>query len=238
MSSMTTARSGLLTIFVAAVDFAALASLGLLYTPELLRDPLSLTLLLALAGTVGARSVRLTESGLRVVAADAFIFCALLAFAPAAAPLVALASMLGVAAGKDGKLLSVKAAFNTGAVPLSMAAGTAVFLQLGGSTGGTPGAVLPLFAAAATFGIVNVLLTTTAVHLGTGRNWLELLRQSFGVAIVSGITHALLGAGLMWVFAATGPLGLALGLVPVIPMEQYARGLAGRFDRLGGRIGA
>jgi len=224
------ARSRLLLSLVIAVDALALVSIALLATGRLLERPLTLLVLLAMAAAVGARSIRIPRLGVRVVAADVFVLFALVALTPAAAPLIALASMLGAAATTGDRFLSIKTAFNVGAVPLSMAAGAWAFVALGGVAGSTLPAVLPLLAAAVVYALINVPLTATAAHLGTGQSWSEICRQSVGLALVSNITSALLGSSLLLVWSVVGPVGLALGLVPLAPLEQYIRLRARRVE--------
>lgn len=148
-----------------------------------------------------------------------------------AAPLVALASMIGTGLGGRTPFWSVKTAFNVGAVPLSMAAGSWTFVLLGGTSGAGSNAILPLLAAAIVYALINVPLTATAVALGSGRCWIAIVRQAAVLALLSNITCALAGAGLLMAWVVVGPIGLALGLVPLAPLEEYARSLS----RLAGR---
>jgi hypothetical protein len=227
---MNATRKSLLIALIVVVDVLAAASIMQLPREGLFDRPLTLLVLFALATFAGSRSIMIPRLGLKLVPADIFVLCALLALAPAAAPIVALGSMIGTALSKGSRLLSIQTAFNSGAVPLSMAVATGAFLALGGNSGQDTPAILPVLAAAIVYALINVPLTATAVSLGTGRNWFELFRNPFGLAIVSNITSALLGASLMLLYVAVGPLGFALGLVPLIPMEQYLLSHARRDD--------
>jgi len=234
-STANTRCSRQLLALVVAVNTLALAATAFLSPASLFDRPVTLITLIVLALVVGTRSIRIPRLDVYVIAADAFVFFALIALTPAAAPLVAAASVVGSAVGQNNRFLSIKTAFNLGAVSLSVAAGAWVYVMLGGSSGGVyavlggsggaavaPSA-LPLVAAAVTYALFNVPLTATAVHLGTGRSWGVTVRESIGFAVVSNITCAMLGIGLLFVALGAGPAGLALGLVPLLPLEQYIR---------------
>lgn len=220
---MNSTRKALLIALIVVVDALAVASIMLLPRDGLFDRPVALLALFALATVAGTRSIMVPRLGLKLVPADVFVLCALMALAPAAAPIVALGSMIGTALSKGSRLLSIQTAFNCGAVPLSMAAAAGAFLALGGEAGQLESSILPLLAAAVVYALLNVPLTATAVALGTGRSWFELCRNPIGVALVSNITAALGSAGLMLLYLAMGPLGLVVGLVPLIPMVEYLR---------------
>ena len=222
----TAKQSRCLLPFIIAVDAAALASIALLGAERILDRPLTLLALVALAAIISTRPISLPSFGLKIVAADVFMLFALLALAPAAAPLVALASVLGVTATRGVRFLSIKTAFNAGALPLSMAAGAGAFIAMGGTHSSPLPAVVPLLAAALAYALTNVVLTATVIYLKSGTSLLEICRQSVVVAVVSSVTSALLGTGMLLVVSSVGLPSLLLTLIPLVPLQQYHRAYA------------
>jgi hypothetical protein len=222
----TAKQSRCLLPFIVAVNAAALASIVLLGVERVVDRPLTLLALLALAAIVSTRPINLPIPGLKIVASDVFMLFALLALAPAAAPLVALASVLGVTATRGVRFLSIKTAFNAGALPLSMAAGAGAFIAMGGSHASPLPAVVPLLAATLAYALTNVVLTATVIHLKSGTSLLEICRQSVVLAVVSSVTSALLGTGMLLVVSSVGLPGLLLTLIPLVPLQHYHRAYA------------
>jgi len=88
--------------------------------------------------------------------------------------------------------------------------------------GGIPGTMMNrwtlvgLPVAVITDEIVGTLLLTTVIHLQTGRRFSEILQQdwswTFPIALVSGVIG---GGGIAFAYEATGPLGLAVFMLPI-----------------------
>lgn len=212
--------------FIVAVDVMAVISIALLGTHRLFERPITLLALLALAAIVGTRPISLPGLHLKVVATDVFMLFALLVLAPAAAPLVALASVFGVTVARGGRFRSMKTAFNAGALPLSMAAGVWSFHAVGGTSASPSPMVVPLLAAAVAYALSNLVLAATVICLNSGGRWLQKCQQLVVLAVVSSVTCALLGASLVLVWLAIGPVSLLLAFVPLVPMQQYYRSFA------------
>jgi hypothetical protein len=215
--------AGVLRALVAGTVVAAFISIALLPAAGIFEQPVTLSLLVALAAAVGSRSVHIPYLKMQVTASDIFVFCALVAIAPMAAPLVALASVVGAVLGRGRRPFSIRTVFNLGAVPLSMAAAVFLFLGAGGEAGNPTGSILPLLVAAIVYPLFNMALAATAIRLETGRSWFSICKQSISCVLVSSLSSALLGAGLLLVLIEIGPLGLILGVVPALPIAAYLR---------------
>jgi hypothetical protein len=209
-----------LTLAVAA---AAILSIALLPAEGFREEPLALLLLLLLAAGCGMRATHVSYLRIRVTVSDLFVFCALTAFAPMAAPLVALAGVAAAELGPSSRPLSLRTVFNLCAVPLSAATGAWVFVTLGGREALQLSEIMGrLLLSGLAYFAVNLGLVALAVHLETRRSILSTC-LSFGPwTAVSCLTSLLLGAGLVLVFESLGPLGLALGVVATGPVAAYS----------------
>jgi hypothetical protein len=223
MKTTNTIRSGALKAFVAGTVVAAFVSIALLPAAGLFEQPLTLALFVALAAAVGTRSVRMPNLRMQVTASDIFVFCALVAMVPMAAPLVALASVAGAEMRRGRRPFSIRTLFNLAAVPLSMSVAAFVFIGVGGESGNPTRFILPLLAAAVVYPVVNIALAAAAIRLETGRSWSTICKQSISCVLVSSLTSALLGAGLLLVLLEIGPWGLVIGVVPAVPIAAYLR---------------
>jgi hypothetical protein len=142
---------------------------------------------------------------------------------PLAAPLVALASVAGAELGPRRRPFSIRTLFNLGAVPLSMSMAAFVFIGVGGEPGSPTSSILPLLVAAVVYPLANLALAAAAIRLETGRGWFGVCRQSISCVLVSSLSSALLGTGLLLVLMETGPVGLVVGVVPAVPIAAYLR---------------
>ena len=165
-------RTGLLKAYVALVDLAAVAALALLPLTGLVDRAGTVLLLAALAAAVGARPIRIARLRVQVGAFDLFVFGGLLTMAPLAAPLVALAGVIGATLGPHRRPLSMRTAFNLGAVPLSASLAALTFSAL--LTDGSRDLaelVVPLLVATALYFLANTALAAVAIAVETRRNF-------------------------------------------------------------------
>jgi hypothetical protein len=228
-----TMRRHLLRLYVGTVVLASIAAMTTL--PVEVAQKAALAVLVALALVVGSRAVHLPRLRLRVTLADAFIYCALASGMPLAAPLVALASVVGAEAAYGRRRLSIRTLFNLGGVTLSATAATWAFLGLGGAQGAAPAALVPALAAALVFFVTNVFLTAVAIHLEKGSGFVRVWKSSAGWVFVSSVTSLLAGMGLLLVLTSVGPLGLVAGLAPATCLDTYVRVQGRRASRLEGQ---
>ncbi len=221
-------KSRSLISFVLAVDVSALIVLALLPAGALDGRLSTLLLLVALAILAGARPVSIPHLRHEVTASHPFIFLALATAGPFAAALVAMAGVVGAAGGRKRRLpLTIHFVFNLGAVVLSAAAASVLFLVAGGRPGqAVPSLIFPLSAATAAYFMTNSGLVAGAIAVEKRQGLFSTWRTSFvwmAAPFATGLTLAIamlavMEIGTLWV--------LVLSLPPCWLMVMYYRAYA------------
>ena len=133
---------------------------------------------------------------------------------------IALGMVTGFCITHARRLPALKLAFNAAQYGLSITAGVAVTIALGGS--------LPAAAAGlAVYALMNHLLVAVPVSLTTGTPYLRVLSTtgSLGVVHQAGNISVGLLAGWLWINEPLGLLGLVVPIV--IYQQRETRDLAG-----------
>jgi hypothetical protein len=217
-------RSLILKAYVINVDAAAVAALVALPSAGLGRRIGAFLLLIALAGVVGTRSIRIQGIRMLLSPLDLFVLCALMTVAPAAAPLVALAGVGGSLIGRNRRPLSMRTAFNLGALPLSASAAAVVFVGLGGTAGAAPTwLVVPILSASVAFLACNAALAAIAVALETPERLNVEWARAFGCNAVASVSCMVAAVGVAEFCDALGFGALSLALFPTIPILAFFR---------------
>lgn len=223
---MTTAikHNGMMQAYVAAVDLAALVLLAIFPATGLKEAPGTLALLVILVAILGLRPARIRSLKIQVAALDLFILSALLMLDPLAAPLVALAGVLGAVFGPGRRPFSIRAVFNLGVVPLSASLAALTYVRLiGDPTDPNAAYAIPLVAATAVYFLVNTVLAALAVSLETKRNPF-LVWTGFGPWNgVSTLTSMVMAIGMFVLMDVFGPFVLLIGLIISIPILAQGR---------------
>lgn len=217
-------RSRFLKAYTGLVDAAALVVL-VLASSEGFGDRIgTLLTLIVLSILVGSRPVRVPALHVQVVALDLFVLCAIVALSAPAAPLVGLAGVASAVLGPARRPLSIRTAFNLGAIPL--AAGLAALAYGPLLSEGTPllGRYgLPLLAATAVYFLVNTALAALAIAVERRRNVLAVWWGYAPWNAAATLTSMLVGLGLAILLGTIGPAVLVLGLVAAIPLLSQGK---------------
>jgi len=210
--------------YVTAVLVAGLATTLLLSTDGLRQEWLMFLALLILAALSGSRAVRIPRLGVQLTAADMFTFCAVALLAPMAAPVVAMVGVLGAQFGPDRQPLSLKTAFNVGAVMVAASGAAGCFGALQGTSGaGIVEATPYLLASAAVYLAINLVLVAVAVSLENRSKALGVFSITAPRAAVACFASLVLAMGLVLAVQAAGPAALILGLFGTAPLLAYFR---------------
>ncbi|HKQ62055.1 MAG TPA: ATP-binding protein [Candidatus Polarisedimenticolaceae bacterium] len=192
--------------------------------------------LATLAALAGATPVRIPALKTSVSATDPFVFTAIAAYGPLAACLTAAAGILGSMLGRDSRRTH-HLAFNVGNVVVSVAGAAAIFLAVGGRTGGPLGPRLaPLALATTVYFLLNTWLVTGVIVVDTGRRFLEIWRESRLWTAISAYGGLTLAAALLWALEWGGPSGLALGIPPCWLLAAFYRTHKERHEEQQARI--
>jgi signal transduction histidine kinase/CheY-like chemotaxis protein len=222
---------------VVLVNVAAVATIFVLWGMHVDRFWLGTSLLATLAALGGATPVRIPALKTSISTTDTFVLTALAAFGPQPACVVAAAGVLGSALGGEPHRKIAHMIFNLGNVVFSTGMAAVVYVAAGGVAGGAvQGQVLPLFAAALVYFVLNTGLVSAAVAIDTGspfsRTWRESARWS-GISASAGLP---LATGLLWAIHLVGPSGLALGIPPIWLLVSFYRTHKERQERSQERI--
>jgi len=210
--------------YVIAVFVAGLAGTLLLSPDGLRQEWLIFLALLVLAALSGSRAVRIPRLRVQLTAADMFTFCAIATLAPMAAPVVAMAGVLGAQFGPDRQPLSKKTIFNLGAVMLAASGAAWCYGFLLGSDGSGVAMATPyLLATGAIYLALNLILVAVAVALENKSKALNVFSVTAPKACVACFASLVLALGLVLVVEAVGPGALVLGLFGTAPLLAYFR---------------
>ena len=227
-------RSHLMHSFVAAVALAAGTAMTFVSWSGLGDKPVALAALMIIALITGARPVRIPKLKVELVVMELFLFTAMLALAPAAAPLVALASVCGAMFGPRRRPFSIRTVFNIASFVLSAALATLVFESMLASGNPTPAAYgLPLAAAGLVFFLTNTGLAGIVISLHGSDSFFRVWGRSCALTAAPTVTGAVLAVGFASLLIATGPAVLIAGLVVSLPLTAYDRQQALRAEQLG-----
>jgi hypothetical protein len=210
--------------YVIAVFVAGLAGTLLLSPDGLRQEWLIFLALLVLAALSGSQAVRIPRLKVQLTAADMFTFCAIATLAPMAAPVVAMAGVLGAQFGPDRQPFSEKTIFNIGAVMLAASgAAKAYGSLLGNDSSSATIATLALLATAVIYLALNLTLVVVAVALEKKSKALGVLSITAPKACIACLTSLVLALGLVLAMEAIGPAALVLGLFGTAPLLAYFR---------------
>ena len=183
----------------------------------------TLGVLLVVSALVGARPVRIPGVHFQLVIVELFVFCALLTLPPVAAPLIAFVAVAGALFGPRRRPLSMKTAFNLGAVPVSAALAAITFGRLAGEAGNLAASAIALFSAAVVFYLVNTLLAAIVISIQSERAFPMVWLRAGSCSAVSSVSSVVLAFGLVALVGAFGPGVLVAGLVASLPLYDHDR---------------
>jgi len=201
--------------YVVGVDACALAALAASIGNGFPADAGTFSLVAALAALAGLRPVRFARFKTELTATHPFVLLAVAVLGPLDAMLVALIGLTGVLVRPGRRLDPMRTAFNLGAVTLSSAAASWVFLRLGGEIGGALWVSFgPLAGATAAYFLVNTGLVTIAIAFQQRTSMFEVWRESFQWTAVSYFTGLTLAAAMIVALQSWGLWVLALAIPP------------------------
>ena len=210
--------------YVTAVLVAGAAATLLLSPDGLRQEWLIFLALLILAALSGSRAVRIPRLRVQLTAADMFTFCAIATLAPMAAPVVAMAGVLGAQFGPDRQPFSEKTVFNLGAVMLAASGAAWCYGYLLGSDGSSIAMATPyLLATGAIYLALNLILVAAAVALENKSKALDVFSITAPKASIACFASLVLALGLILAVEAVGPGALVLGLFGTAPLLAYFR---------------
>ncbi len=217
--------SRVVQLFVVAVGVAAVASLWWLPRGELLGTrPGASLVIIALAGLVGTRPVRIPSLKTELVATHPFVLCALAHFGPWAAVLAAIAGLSGAPARSGRKPSAIRLFFNLSTVVLTAVTAYWTFHALGGKVGDSLLALFPaLLGATTTYFVVNTGLVTAVIALEKQQSFAEVWRGNIQWTAISFFAGLTLVAGLLLIVDFVGVWGLALGIPPSLFFVSFYR---------------
>lgn len=226
----TVSGRGPLMAYVGLVTLTALAAAATLPTTGLREHGVALATLLVLAGWVGSRAIQITRLRIQVTAGDAFMFCGMVLVGPLAAPLIALAGILGAIIG-GRRTKAIRAVFNLGTMALAASCAARVHLVLSDvSSLGMASDSVGLLAAAVTYVLVNTLLVALVIHLERGTSMFSAWRSFVVMALNSTVASLLVGLGLYSLYTSLGPLGLLAGLAGSVMMGAAVQSFSDRMN--------
>ena len=215
--------SARIKLYVTVVALAASGALAALAAGDLVRQPVTLALLVALAAAAGLYPVRIPSLRLHMTATHPIVLCALAAVGPLPAVLVALAGVVAsAAAARHSRFL--RFAFNLFAVPLAVMASAQTFGALGGVVGDPlPGPLGPLAVATLVYFLVNTGLVAGAVALEKRRSFATTWTEGFGWSGASYFTGLSVAACMLVLLNLAGPWGLLLTIPPCWLLVAFHR---------------
>ena len=231
-------RSIVLRLYVAAVVFAAGVAVALLPAGDASADMVALTLLILLVFVAGARPVRFVGTGNVITATHSAIICTLAILGAVPALLTATAGLVATLAVRQHRPKIIRSVFNCAGVLFSTAMASHLFFALGGVPGEMRAKLFwPLFAATATYFLLNTGLVSMAVALERGLSFRKVwdgLRWTASSYFTSGN----LALGLVAAYDYQGPLGLAFGLPPIWVLLNFYSAYHGKLKEKERRISA
>ena len=231
-------RATVLRLYVAAVVVAAGVAIALLPPEGATVDPIALALLILLSVLAGARPVRFVGKGNEITATHSTIICALATLGASAALVTAAAGLVSTVVIRRQRPKAIRCVFDFAGVLLSTSLAAHLFFTLGGLPGKLgPSLFWPLFAATASYYVLNTGLVAMAVSLERGLTF-HRVWDGLRWTAPSYLTGGILALGLVAAYDYLGPLGFAFGLPPIWVLLNFYSTYHGKLKEKERRISA